>query len=82
MHDDVEVYCDGDEAAEEDELHEETADDEVGAGCKCRLCACSLNAAAWNVIVSRLTSIEVLILQNTHHPSGGGKTRRLRRQTA
>lgn len=45
MHDEVEVYCNGDEAAEEDELDEEAADDEMGPGCECRLCASSLNAA-------------------------------------
>ena len=39
MHDDIKVYCDGDEAAEEDKLNHETADNEVGACCKCRLCA-------------------------------------------
>ena len=39
MHDDVEVYCDGDEEAEKDKLNEKTADDEMGAGCKCGLCA-------------------------------------------
>lgn len=46
MHGDVEVYGYGDEAAEEEELDEEAADDEVGAGCQCGCGAGGLDAAA------------------------------------
>lgn len=46
MHGNVEVNGDGDEAAEEEELDKEAADDEAGAGCESRFGARRLDAAA------------------------------------
>jgi hypothetical protein len=46
VHGDVEVDGDGDEAAEEEELDEEAADDEVGAGFERGFGAGGLDAAA------------------------------------
>jgi hypothetical protein len=46
VHGDVEVDGDGDEAAEEEELDEEAADDEVAAGLERGFGAGGLDAAA------------------------------------
>lgn len=50
MHGDVEVHGYGDEAAEEEELDEEAADDEVGAAFESGWGAGGLDAAAWNEV--------------------------------
>jgi len=46
MHDNVKVHRDSDKAAEEEELDEESADNEVRAGCEGSFGAWSLDATA------------------------------------